>query len=158
LSEALALARDNIEWGIVMSLYHSGPLSLLIGTGLIGLIIGFALLVVAWTHHAKRSVEPWQDALLRRLHLVVFVVYTVQVAVFFLIYGDVQRSFPDLLLYLAVMEGLVYTERRLRRKAVAPETVPDTPGPQLIPTRRGAETPPSGGVVEEGFRPRPWVP
>lgn len=101
-------------WPKIMVAYHNGPLSLLIGMGIFGLLSGVGLLVAAtWRHMALMSRGEWHDPILHRLHRVVAILFLIKAVSYLCIYGDVYRSFPGLFMWLSILEGLWYSNRKL---------------------------------------------
>ena len=117
LAAALLTMRASevlIEWPKIMVAYHNGPLSLVIGMGLFGLIGGIGLLVATNLRHLVLMTRgEWHDPILRRLHHVVYILFFLHTLSFLLIYGDVPVSFPGMFIRLAILEGLWYSNRRL---------------------------------------------
>ena len=114
-----------LNWAIDTSAYHNGPLSLLIGMGLVGLVVGALLLVSTLIRHVRISNSRWGNPELHRLHVVLLIMAGVEVMVFFTIYGDVQVSFPNFFLLFALLEGIAYTRvKRGERAASAPVEIP----------------------------------
>ena len=124
------------EWPKVMVAYHNGPLSLLIGMGVAGLFAGLGFLVTAnWRHLNLLAKGEWKDPSLRRLHHAITILLFVKSCSYILIYGDVYRSFPSMFVWLSILEGLWYTNRKL------PDPLPtldeDTAVDASIRPRRG---------------------
>jgi hypothetical protein len=114
-------ATDEITWAIVTSSYHNGPISLLLGLGVFGLLIGLGLMVAIAGRHRRLLKRPWNDPRLKQCHQVVFAMYLVQMTVFLTIYGDVQVSFPAFFFMFAMLEGLRAADQELTKTAPKPE-------------------------------------
>jgi hypothetical protein len=105
-------ATDQIAWALVTSSYHNGPLSLLIGLGVFGLLIGVALMIAVCLRHLRALRQPWHHPALRQCHQAIYALLLVNVIIFFTIYGDVQASFPVFFFNFALLEALSQTDRR----------------------------------------------
>ncbi|MBV9462647.1 MAG: hypothetical protein JO317_00320 [Verrucomicrobiae bacterium] len=97
---------DELAWALETSSYHNGPISLLIGLGVFGLVFGSALMVSILVRHGRRVRAPWAIPRLHQCHQVIYAMTVAHVLIFFTIYGDVQISFPPLLFMFALLEGL----------------------------------------------------
>jgi O-antigen ligase len=106
-------ATDQLSWAIVTSSYHNGPISLLLGLGVFGLIVGFALIFAICIRHGRMLKAPWRDPRLKQIHQVIYAMLLVHVTVFLTIYGDVQVSFPPLFFMFALLEGLCAADKKL---------------------------------------------
>jgi len=89
-----------------MGRYHSGPFSLLLDYGLLGTVsfTTFFLLAIreGWT--TLRRVNPQQvDRIVYRFYVYLVVRLTYGIASFFLIFGDVRESLPQLLITFVLM-------------------------------------------------------
>ena len=103
------------EWAVVTSTYHNGPLSLLIGFGISGLLIGSALFITPHIYHAKMQQSSWRDPFLQRVHLVILIQSIVSMIIFFSVYGDAPSDLATLFFRIALLEGLILggTEQNL---------------------------------------------
>jgi len=119
------LSNYAIWWALVQTAYHQGILSLLIGMGLPGLIVGLAFLATACLRHYRFARTSRPDNLLRRIHYVYFILFLVGAFSFLAVYGDVFVSFPRLFFYAAIAEGVMHT---LKNEGEREET-PDRSGP-----------------------------
>ena len=109
---------DNYQWAIVSNLYHNGPLSMLIGLGVAGLVCGIGFLGAMIRRHYVVAHSRWPDSALQHFHRCIFALFVTQATVFLFLYGDVQVSFPAVLFSAALLEGLVVSgkpEPLLRR-------------------------------------------
>jgi hypothetical protein len=95
----------GLGWARLQSAYHNGPLSLLIGTGVPGLLAGFGFMFGALRRHIRLARTEWSDPTMRRMHLVFLVRFSVSVVVFTFLYGDVFVSFPVMFLLASLMEA-----------------------------------------------------
>ena len=105
--------------------YHSGPLSLLVDFGLPGFICGTGFMIstclYAW-RGARRYCGQRKD-LLSAFYLFMTIKLSYQCVGFFLVYGMVRQSLPDLIL-LAVLIKVLQTEL-MRREAENVDMLPD---------------------------------
>jgi hypothetical protein len=100
------LMAGEANWAVVQGYFHNGWLSLLILLGVVGLAIGFALLLSIAVRHVRLTRAAWSRPPLQRYHRVLTAWLLLQVASYWLIYGDVQVSFPQLLFTVAILEAL----------------------------------------------------
>lgn len=100
------LMSGEANWAIVQGYFHNGWLSLLILLGAVGLLIGFAMLVTASARHIKIARGEWKRPVLQRYHRVLTAWLLFQVASYWLIYGDVQVSFPQFFFTVGLLEAL----------------------------------------------------
>ncbi|HPA18087.1 MAG TPA: O-antigen ligase family protein [Verrucomicrobiae bacterium] len=119
---------DELRWAVVSSSYHNGPLSMLLGLGVPGLIASM-LWIASMVRYAITSLRrPWQSQIIQLLFLAAATRLLVSVAIFFTLYGDVQASFPELLYLGALMVALSYSDQALASKQdeteIAVERVP----------------------------------
>ena len=105
-ARSASLMSGEVNWAIVQGYFHNGWLSLLILLGVAGLLLGFALLAVAALRHLRLTRAVWQRTELQRYHRVITAWLVLQVGSYWLIYGDVQVSFPEFFLMLAILEAL----------------------------------------------------
>lgn len=112
-------ATDEITWAIVTSSYHNGPISLLLGLGVFGLVVGLGLMFAICARHGRLLKSPWKEPRLKQCHQVIYAMLLVHIGVFMTIYGDVQVSFPSLFFMFALLEGLRAADRSedARKKA-----------------------------------------
>ncbi len=114
----------GIDWAIISHNYHSGPLSLLIDFGIVGLVSGSGIMIVgAWRHYRYLSAK-WHSRLLQRFHQVILASFCVDVVRFFLIHGDAASSIAAFLVQVAMLEGFVRTDNVMQEEPVAGK-VPD---------------------------------
>lgn len=92
------------EWPVLQIAYHNGPLSLLIGIGVPGLLVGIGFLVAATARYAKLRSTDWAEPDLQRMYGVFFVWFIVYAFVFVFLYGDTFVSFPHIFMIAAIME------------------------------------------------------
>ena len=112
--------------------YHNGPLSLLIGLGLMGFLsclwLFFAALHRHWTHLNAFSF----DEKINRLHLVMTAKLTVLIFSFLLLYGDAYYSVPKLIIPMVVLNGLYNLTNTENRKHAEANNIPlSTGNPQF---------------------------
>lgn len=106
------IGMSGVEEAVAAHNYHSGFLSLLIDLGILGLVAGTALLGYGCYRHIRILQQPWFSQSLLRLHRVVLASYLVDVARFFLVYGDLDTTLASLLVQMAILEALVRANRK----------------------------------------------
>jgi len=102
---------DQIDWALRNSSYHNGPLSALILTGLPGTLLIVAMTFFASVRHYQQQQRDWVHDNLKQFHLAFYAYFLTATTIFFLVYGDVQVSVPQLLRLVAFLEGLVVSDR-----------------------------------------------
>jgi O-antigen ligase len=103
-------------WALETASYHNGILSLLIGLGISGLVVGTWMLCAIPYRNFKRQKNNWNNQTLKQIHNVVFISTFVNVLIYFTIYGDVHVSFPKLFFQFMMMEGLWYSDSLIQKK------------------------------------------
>lgn len=101
------------RWAIVQTAFHQGILSLLVGTGIPGLVAGLGFLIGTFIRNLHLRRQAWTDAALRRMHLGIFSFFTAQTIIYIFIYGDAHISFPTLFIYATVLECLRQSDSSL---------------------------------------------
>jgi hypothetical protein len=96
-------------WALETSAYHNGILSLLICTGLPGLVLGTAFLVCGLLRYHRLANTFKKNPSLHAIWAALFSSVLVTVILYFTVYGDVFVSFPSILFYFSLLEGLYYT-------------------------------------------------
>lgn len=142
---ALAL-RDTISWAYVSHNYHSGPLSVLITMGIPGSVF-FVLFCIAICSEAlwglKAMRQQARSPLLFRVYTVFMAYLLYAVASFFVIYGDMKSSLPNILFMAALLQilrsnFLDHPRAATATKAQSASTPPPSgriPGPVPVATR-----------------------
>lgn len=100
------LMSGEANWAIVQGYFHNGWLSLLILFGVVGLVVGFTMLITVAARHARLTRKSWNRPELQRYHRVLTAWLLLQVGSYWVVYGDVQVSFPQLFLTIAMLEAL----------------------------------------------------
>lgn len=110
-------------WALETSAYHNGVLSLLIGMGIPGLVIGTCLVLVFIHRYGRLLFSTWTDTRHRMIYQTIFCLLTVNVAYFYTLYGDVQSTFPQILFLATVLEGMLWCKTAKSRNgaSVSPE-------------------------------------
>lgn len=126
---ALTLGRPgeyNYWFAVILSTYHQGVLSLLIGMGIPGLLLFTAFFAVAIWRHVRFSLRQWQDPLLQKAHRVVLIYFVVLVMKYYTVYGDLFVSLPPMAFWLVMLECLIATHEQSMKKLskVAAEEAP----------------------------------
>lgn len=118
ITEALMLgARGDYVyfWALETVAYHNGLLSLLIGLGISGLIIGGLLLIKICYRHYTFQQQKWRNPVLKKIHNLLLINAIVNVLTFFTIYGDVHVSFPGIFFYFLAMENIAYSNTKCEK-------------------------------------------
>jgi O-antigen ligase len=109
----LSGTRDHIErWAFETSAFHNGLLSLLIGMGISGLLIGCGLLIHFVIRFYRIATKDWENKDLYSFFVSIFALNTVNIIMFFTLYGDVQVSFPRIFFFSMVLQGVILSERK----------------------------------------------
>ena len=108
-------AKDPTEWAVVTSAFHNGPLGLLVGLGVVGLISGLGFIISVFLRHYKIMKETWNDPQLQRCHQIFNAMFIFHTVLFLTLYGDVQTSFPQFFFFLAIMEAVRASDQRLTK-------------------------------------------
>jgi hypothetical protein len=114
------------RWGIETSAYHNGIFSLLIGMGLSGLLIGTFFLLSLVYRYYKICRENWEDPILEGIFYTVFCVLTITIIFFFTLYGDVHVSFPQIMYFSMILEGVAYARKKFSPSGFLEKTETNT--------------------------------
>ncbi len=101
-----------LDWAFLSSSYHMSHLDFLIKTGLPGLLLFYGFLVLSMVRHWKLQKSDWNDARLKRYHLVFLALFYAGVASFMTLYGDTGRSIVRFMFYVGILEALIQSDRR----------------------------------------------
>jgi len=97
------------EWALITSNYHNGPLSLLIGFGIPGFIIGNFIILYSVIRLYEFTKTEWQDSFLRRLFILFYADVIVKILMFYFIFGYVPHDFYYLLMRFGLIELILRT-------------------------------------------------
>jgi hypothetical protein len=89
--------------------YHSGPLSMLLDTGLFGFIFGTGFMLTSCYEAYRQMSRLPDDAFLKRFYMVFLAQYIYSVPAFFLIFGDVKESFVSMFINFSILNVLART-------------------------------------------------
>jgi O-antigen ligase len=103
---ALLLFDFDYWWAILTSNYHQGVLSLLIITGIPGLVVAIMMFYHGLKYHFDIQKTPKLEKAMAAFHLAIFIYLTILVFKFFLIYGDVTGSMAAIVFLLFVLQLL----------------------------------------------------
>ena len=115
IARSAHLMSGEANWAIVEGYFHNGWLSLLILFGIAGLVTGFALLATATVRHFRLTREKWERPQLQRYHRVLTAWLIFQVFSYWIIYGDVQVSFPQLFFSIGLLEAVRSDDRATQK-------------------------------------------
>jgi O-antigen ligase len=105
------VATAPLDWALISSSYHNGPISLLLGLGVFGLLTGVGFLISALIRHRRFLRRTWADPNLRRCHQAVYSMFLTYILVFFTLFGAVEEFSPFLFMF-ALLETLQQLDRR----------------------------------------------
>lgn len=141
--EAALALRDTISWAYISHNYHNGPLSILITTGLPGslLFVAFSIAVCAEALRGFKAIRRHaRSPFLFRVYTVFMAFLLYAVASFYILYGDMKSSLPNILFLAAFLQ--VLRSNFLGDPSPAPAPPPPTPRPLSpfgrLPTPRSA--------------------
>jgi hypothetical protein len=103
---------SGTEWAMVTGAFHNGYLSLIILTGIPGLVLGIALMVSVVIRHWRLSNRRWNSSQLHTAHQVFLAVTATTTLVFLTVYGDINSIFPSYFLFWGIMEGLCKADEK----------------------------------------------
>jgi len=101
----------NYWWAVISVAYHSGPLSLLIGLGVTGLILGFFLFGIHIHRGLKFSCGLWMEPRLKIYFDILFYYNIAMIFTYIVIYGDTYSNFPQIFWRAAMLEGMAFTNQ-----------------------------------------------
>lgn len=93
---ALTLFDYHYWWAILTSSYHQGLLSLLIITGIPGLLSATGLVVSSLVEQARLSKSFQKESGLYFMHLMIMIFLGFQLLKFFIVYGDLTSKLPQM--------------------------------------------------------------
>lgn len=108
--------------------YHSGPLSLLLDTGLPGFILGTLFMIATSLEMLRRLPHVKGNPLFERAYVFLLAHHLYHVFAFYAIFGDVRESFPQFFINLTIMFAILNAAREAR-----PEPAPAVPRQRAIP-------------------------
>ena len=98
--------RDSILSAYLAHNYHSGPLSLLLDTGVLGFAFAFLFMLFSTIEVWKSLRAFTKESVVRRFYLYMAAGYIYSTPAFFLIYGDLPNTFPAILIGLATLNAV----------------------------------------------------
>ena len=87
--------------------YHSGPLTLLLDTGVFGFITGAGFMITSCLSAYRRLRHVEKDPFLKRCYVFLLAQYIYAVPAYFLIFGDVRESFVTMFIRYALMGVII---------------------------------------------------
>lgn len=106
---------DALNWALVTGAYHNGYLSLLLLTGVVGLVSGLALLVSLAIRQIRIEKKSWNNPALHRCYQAFLASQLCWILVYLTVYGDVPAVFPQVLFAWAAMDSLRACDERYPR-------------------------------------------
>ncbi len=97
--------------------YHSGPLTLLLDTGIFGFITGSGFMIASCISAYRRLRYVDSDPFLRRFYIFLLAQYIYSVPAYFFIFGDVRESFVTMFIRYAFMGVIVNSSIALKAAA-----------------------------------------
>ncbi|HMP89037.1 MAG TPA: hypothetical protein PJ991_02490 [Kiritimatiellia bacterium] len=113
---ALTVRQDWALSAFISHNYHSGPISLLLDTGLFGFLFGSLFLITTCVEMFKRLKHVVGPPILRRAYIFFLASHLFMVPSYYIIFGDVKESFPFIFVNLAVMNVLYNSALQGSRK------------------------------------------
>lgn len=102
---------QHYMWGVITSTYHQGIISLLILTGIPGLILGTCFVLTGLQTNFPNQIENGNETIYTIVHLLIFSYVVLLVIKFYTVYGDLQVSWPQLCFWFSVLENFRYLDR-----------------------------------------------
>jgi len=108
-------------WAYITLTFHQGILSLLVGTGIVGLLLFMGLTGKICWDHLRLMFSSWPDEMARKIHLFLGFYFVLQTVKYYVFFGDLYFSLPILSYWYLIIEGLNATVRQEKRKERAEE-------------------------------------
>lgn len=91
--------------------YHSGPISLLLDTGIFGFLFGTLFFISSSVYFLRHMREVRGHPLMQRAYLFLLAHHLYSVVSYYVIFGDVRESFPSIFVNAALMQSILTTIR-----------------------------------------------
>lgn len=91
--------------------YHSGPISLLLDTGVFGLLFGTLFLITSSVFFLRRIGETEGHPLLQRAYVFLLAHHLYSAVSYYVIFGDVRESFPAIFVNAAILQAILSSVR-----------------------------------------------
>ncbi len=143
--EAAMALRDTISWAYISHNYHSGPLSILITTGIPGTLL-FILFTGAVSYETlnglrhPRATKPSPISFQLYLALAAYLLFAC--ASFYLLYGDMKSSLPNILFLGSVLQILRTNFMQPAKTAPQQPLHESVPARHALPGRFNSQIPP----------------
>ncbi len=115
---SISVRMDSVLSAFYSHNYHSGPLTLLLDLGIMGLIAGSGFLIFSTYELIKKGLAFPDHPFLRRCYMAFLARYVYLVIAFFFIYGDAQEFIVRAIVTVALLNAI-------HRTAVRATSVPD---------------------------------
>lgn len=103
---ALTVRQDWVLNAFLGHNYHSGPLSLLLDTGVFGFFFATGFLITSSFEMFRRLKDVKDPPIMRRAYIFFLASHLFTVPSYYIIFGDVRESFPVIFLNLSIMHVL----------------------------------------------------
>lgn len=98
----------NVEWAVITNNYHNGPLSVMIGFGVLGLFALIGLWVTLIKRYNYYIYSDWGEDIQRKQYFIIVYSYFLTLTITFIfIFGDVHISIPILFFVVALLEIII---------------------------------------------------
>lgn len=94
--------------------YHSGPISLLLDTGIFGFLFGTLFLISSSMFFLRRIGETKGHPLMQRAYVFLLAHHLYSVVSYYVIFGDVRESFPALFVNATMLHAILASVRAQR--------------------------------------------
>jgi len=95
------------EWALITSNYHNGLLSLLIGFGIPGFIVGNMIMLYASFRLYDFTKKEWSEPFLKRIFILFYTDCIVKIIIFYFVFGYVPSDFYYLFVRFGFIELLL---------------------------------------------------
>lgn len=131
-----------VESAVLTVDYHNGPLGLIIGLGIFGVIAASGFFGTFAIQQSIMATGKWVEPALERYHLALLSMYLARIPSFLVISGNVHTTFPDLFFLCILLQGITRTELRTRL-----ETAQKNKEQELLEEPRTKEVPLAGPAL-----------
>lgn len=101
----------SIESFVITGNFHNGPLSLLIGFGFPGLILFILIFSISIFKLNNIRKCKWNNPILENYFIIFYCYYIVEVFIFIVIYGDLNKKLLFILILYAILKSIIISDR-----------------------------------------------